>query len=148
MAGQAVEVGFALKQEGVLKVVPGGIDGCRVGRAGFHRGDDGGEARAGRNDVELFVVLKEHLEVFGQAQAEHGALPADEIARLIRRDDDDGLAVGAVNRADLLEDGERGVRFGESLADDDLPKLGEVDRAAAWSRPAAPARAGSSARWR
>ena len=74
-------------------------------------------------------MFKEHLEVFGQAQAEHSALPADEIARLIRRDDDDGLAVGAVNRADLLEDGERGVRFGESLADDDLPKLGEVDRA-------------------
>ena len=106
MAGQAVEVGFALQQEGVLKVVPGGVDGRRVGRAGFHRGDDGGEARAGRNDVELFVVLKEYLEVFGQAQAEHGALSADEIARLIRRDDDDGLAVGAVNRADLLEDGE------------------------------------------
>ncbi len=46
-----------------MKVVPGGMTAA-ASAVLFHRGDDGGEARAGWNDVELFVVLKEHLEVF------------------------------------------------------------------------------------
>lgn len=64
-----------------------------------------------------------------QAQAEHGTLSADEIARMIRRDDDDGFVVGAVDGVNLLEDGERRIRFGQRLADDDFLQLGEIDGA-------------------
>ena len=69
MAGQAVGLLRAGEDERGGKVVPGGVDGCRVADAGFHRGDDGGELRAWRNCVDFGEVLKEHLEVFGQANA-------------------------------------------------------------------------------
>ena len=74
-------------------------------------------------------MFKQHFKILGQAQAEHGALSADEIARMIRRDDDDGFVVGAVDGVNLLEDGERRIRFGQRLADDDFLQLGEVDGA-------------------
>lgn len=90
-------------------------------------------------DVKLFIVFKQHFKVLGQAQAEHGALSADEIARMIRRDDDDGFVVGAVDGVNLLEDGERRIRFGQRLADDDFLQLGEIDgaRRGCASRPSA-----------
>ena len=56
-------------------------------------------------------------------------LAADEIARVLRRDDDDRLAVGAVDTVNLAENGQRGVRFGNRLAEDDFAQLGEIDRA-------------------
>ena len=65
-------------------------------------------------------MLEQHFEVFGQTQTEYRMLAADEIARVLRRDDDDRFAVGAVDAVNLAEDGQRCVRFGESLAEDDL----------------------------
>lgn len=69
-------------------------------------------------------MIKQHLEVFGKPQTEYGVLAADEIARVLRRDDDDCFAVGAVDTVDLAEDGQRGVRFGNRLAEDDFAPAG------------------------
>ena len=129
MTGQTVGVRCALQNQRAVKVVSVGIDRCGVDGLGLHRGDDGGEVWRGRDDVDGLKMLKQHFEVFGKPQTEYGVLTADEIARVLRRDDDDRFAVGAVDAVNLAEDGQRGVRFGNRLAEDDFAQLGEIDRA-------------------
>ena len=129
MAGQAVKLRAVSEHQRAVKGVARGVDRRCVEGVRFHRGNDGGELRVRRDGVDFRKMLKEHLEVFGQPHAQNRVLAADEVARVVRRDDDDGLAVGAVHRMDLLEDGERRVGLGQRAAQDDLPQLGEVDRA-------------------